>query len=585
MIGFAIAVVVTLGVDQTPLPRVLLIGDSISQGYTAPVRDLLFGEAVVERIQDAETGGNARHTRCGLARLDAWLGDTGYDVIHFNWGLWDLCYRRSKDAVGGKDKRNGVLATPLDEYRENLAELMRRLERTGAVLVLATTTPVPDGEPGRVAGSEVAYNDVATDIARRFGIRVDDLHAHVGDRMVELQVRPNDVHFTREGSRFLAEAVVDSIRGALAGRRYRRIRDGLRRSFDALSAGGDRRVAFLGGSITHNPGWRDRIGEFLARRFPDASIDLLNAGIPSMGSTPGAFRLHRDVLSKGPVDLLFVEAAVNDSTNGRTEVEQLRGMAGIVRHVRRDSPTTDVVMMHFVDPGKMASYRRGEVPPVIAVHEEVAERYGVTSLHLAQEVTERIDRGEFTWEDDFRDLHPSPFGQELYFRSVRDLLQVAWRVGDGETSSLPEAIDAQCYDRGRLGDVHDAIDRRGFVVDPRWRPEHGGTRRGYVDVPMLVGEEPGASFRLPFRGRSIGLLVVAGPDAGVVEVRIDGGPARQVNLFTRWSRGLHLPFSTMLDADLDDGPHILELTIARGADEWSRGHAVRVAAFLRDAAP
>ena len=78
------------------------------------------------------------------------------------------------------------------------------------------------------------------------------------------------------------------------------------------------RVAFLGGSITYNSGWRDSVMQYLEDRFPETVFEFVSAGIPSMGSTPAAFRLSRDVLDNGPVDLLFEEAAVNDATNGRS---------------------------------------------------------------------------------------------------------------------------------------------------------------------------------------------------------------------------------------------------------------------------
>ncbi len=163
-----------------------------------------------------------------------------------------------------------------------------------------------------------------------------------------------------------------------------------------------------------------------------------------MGSTPGAFRLARDVFSGGPVDLLFQEAAVNDSTNGRSPEEMTRGEEGIVRHARTLNPDVDVVLMHFVDPAKMRTLRSGRTPVVIERHEEVAEAYGLPSLDLAREVTERIDAGQFTWKDDFRDLHPSPFGQRLYAASVRRLLSTAWAgpVAEGAPArDLPARLD------------------------------------------------------------------------------------------------------------------------------------------------
>ncbi|MBN2311101.1 MAG: SGNH/GDSL hydrolase family protein, partial [Candidatus Hydrogenedentes bacterium] len=209
------------------------------------------------------------------------------------------------------------------------------------------------------------------------------------------------------------------------------------------------RVAFLGGSITYNPGWRTMLVEHLEARFPDTEFDFIHAGIPSMGSTPGAFRLARDVLSAGRIDLLFVEAAVNDQVNGRTPAEHVRGMEGIVRHARIDNPSVDIVMMHFVDPEKIEAINRGETPEPVANHERVAAHYGTPSIDLAREVTERIRAGEFTWDDDFVDLHPSPFGQGVYYRSIVRLLDAAWGEPLAPDAAIaprplpPEPLDAK----------------------------------------------------------------------------------------------------------------------------------------------
>ena len=369
---------------------------------------------------------------------------------------------------------------------------------------------------------------------------------------------------------------------------YLEPRDGLGNCRVVFERGGPARVAFLGGSITHNPGWRDAVARDLATRFPEAEFDFVNAGIPSMGSTPGAFRLQRDVLARGRIDLLFVEAAVNDSTNGRSDAEQVRGMEGIVRHVRRAQPEADVVMLHFVDPAKMADYRAGRVPAVVANHERVAARYGVPSLHLAREVTERIDAGEFTWEDDFRDLHPSPFGQRLYADSIARALDELWSVplaADARVAprTLPEPLDAGSYANGVLLPVSNALPGDGFELVERWRPTDGkGTRAGFVDVPMLVATEAGAKLELAFEGRAVGVFVAAGPDAGVLEYRVDGGEWRRVDLFTRWSGGLHLPWAHVLAAELEPGAHRLELRVADEKHARSLGHAVRIAHFLVD---
>jgi lysophospholipase L1-like esterase len=186
------------------LPKVLIIGDSISIGYTPAVQKLLAGKVNVIRIP-----GNGQHTATGLAKLKDWLGAEKWDVIHFNWGLWDLCYHGATD-MGARDKVGGKQFVPLEEYEKNLRELAKRLKATGAKLIWATTTPVPDGDKGRNAGDELRYNAVAEKIMKENGVAVDDLHAAVLPRLKDFQ-SPGNVHFNAKGSEFLAEQVAASI--------------------------------------------------------------------------------------------------------------------------------------------------------------------------------------------------------------------------------------------------------------------------------------------------------------------------------------------------------------------------------------
>ncbi len=369
-------------------------------------------------------------------------------------------------------------------------------------------------------------------------------------------------------------------------RDYFRLRRGLSNSQRKFSRGQSGRVAFLGGSITHNSGWRDQVCDDLQKRFPNTAFEFINAGIPSMGSTPGAFRLQRDVLSKGPIDLLFVEAAVNDSTNGRTAIEQIRAMEGIIRHAQSANPDIDIVVMYFADPEKIGAIDRGGRPEVITNHETVAEYYDIPSLNLALEVSERILAREFTWKDDFVDLHPSPFGQELYSRSIARLLDEAWSESaispEIHKYSLPEIpLDEKNYAHGRLAGIEQVEISKGWQHIDSWHPaDKAGTRHGFVDVPMLCADEPDAELHFQFHGKAVGIFVAAGPDAGIVEYSIDGTPFQERDLFTQWSRGLHLPWAYVLATDLDSGSHELVLRISAHKNEKSRGHAVRIAHFL-----
>ncbi|MBV9468494.1 MAG: prolyl oligopeptidase family serine peptidase [Abitibacteriaceae bacterium] len=482
---------------------------------------------------------------------------------------WELC----KQAYGLTEQQAlAYKLNPIDNL-EPLAKahipLLHVCGETDDLVPMAENTRIVEQRYRQLGGS-------ITVIAKPF----NGHHPH------SLQDPTHIVNFVLRNTPGMAQAVTAEA-ATPYGYDYFNLRGGLnncRIKFEREHTG---RVVFLGGSITAGRGWRDLVCEELKRRFPQTQFDFINAGIPSLGSTPGAFRFSRDVLAHGPVDLLFEEAAVNDETNGQTPVEQVRGMEGIVRQARLANPAMDIILLHFVDPDKMAVINAGKTPVVIANHEKVADYYHVPSIDLAKEVTERIHAGEFTWEKDFHDLHPSPFGHGVYFRSIKRLFDAAWKqplAADARVQPYPlpaQPLDDKSYFRGRLVDVKAATLENGWTLDPAWQPtDKAGTRPGFVNVPALIAEQPGATLKLKFTGTAVGLFVASGPDAGAVEFRVDGGQTKARDLFTQWSSGLHLPWAQVLAADLPNAPHELELRVAQTANPKSKGHAVRIIYFL-----
>lgn len=197
--------------DDPMLPRVLLLGDSISIGYTLPVREALKGKANVHRPAT-----NCGPTTNGVANIDAWLGEKKWDVIHFNFGLHDLKYvdENKKNTAPSK----GRPQVPLEQYEKNLDELVQKMKKAGAVVIFATTTPVPPGEPQRVSDDAVKYNEAARRVMARHGVRINDLHAFCMPRLEKIQ-RPANVHFTEEGSEALGQEVAKQIEAVLPRRK------------------------------------------------------------------------------------------------------------------------------------------------------------------------------------------------------------------------------------------------------------------------------------------------------------------------------------------------------------------------------
>ena len=198
--------------NQRELPKVLIIGDSISIEYLPFVKEYLGGKAEVTRpYKESGEAENCQGTTNGLVSIDRWIGNTRWDIIHFNFGLHDIKHVDLETRENSKDPQAPQQASP-KQYKKNLKSIVKTLKATGAKLIFATTTPYPDDVKGplRKAGMPKVYNDIALEIMKKNKILVNDLHAFVLPRMAELQ-RPVNVHFLEDGSKALGKEVANII--------------------------------------------------------------------------------------------------------------------------------------------------------------------------------------------------------------------------------------------------------------------------------------------------------------------------------------------------------------------------------------
>lgn len=192
------------------LPNVLLIGDSISIGYTLDVRRELKGKANVFRPAT-----NCGPTTRGLEQVDAWIGDRKWDVIHFNFGLHDLKYMGPNGENLAKPGSEGAhQQVAIDQYQANIEKLATRLKATGAKVIWRETSPVPKGSKGRVPGDSAKYNAAAAKAITKVGGVETDPFFTFAESVSDTQ-RPANVHYTPEGSKKLGVHVAGVILQAI----------------------------------------------------------------------------------------------------------------------------------------------------------------------------------------------------------------------------------------------------------------------------------------------------------------------------------------------------------------------------------
>lgn len=187
-------------------PKVLIIGDSISIGYTPFIKQYFSDSIVV-----SHNPGNAQHTGKGLANIKDWVGKEDFDIIQFNWGLWDLCYRDLNSKNQGKrDKVGGTITYSIDDYTSNLDSIVSIIKKhTKAKLIFVTTTYVPEDEEGRFQSDVVTYNNAAKKVMEKYGVKVNDIY----DKSISIHKTygkgASNVHYTKEGYEMLGKLVID----------------------------------------------------------------------------------------------------------------------------------------------------------------------------------------------------------------------------------------------------------------------------------------------------------------------------------------------------------------------------------------
>lgn len=370
------------------------------------------------------------------------------------------------------------------------------------------------------------------------------------------------------------------------------LRGSLQNSLHKFAAEQRGHVVFLGGSITEMNGYRPRVADWLQQQFSDTEFQFANAGISSTCSNTGAFRLHRDVTSQGPVDLLFVEFAVNDDQDAGHSAEGcVQGMEGIVRSVRQHNPQADIVMIHFVNPQMVETLSAGGTVLSASQHEQVARHYNVSSVDLSKTVASRIAAQQLTWEQ-YGGTHPGPAGNQLAADLAVSILQAGWKgLQPQHVTPEPHPVPEKrllptSFDAGQLLPPESAHRDSGWQLsEPDWQNIAGSKRSRFTGFPLLHASVPGATLQQKFVGTAVGAFVVAGPDAGQLQVQIDGGDWQTVELFHNYSKGLHYPRTVMFATDLERGPHAVTVKLAESHHADSSGTAARILHFVVNGEP
>lgn len=361
-------------------------------------------------------------------------------------------------------------------------------------------------------------------------------------------------------------------------------RDGFQNFHHLASTEKKAHVAFLGGSITQNgKGHTAMLPHWLRKQFPETEFTVTNAGLSSTCSVSGAFRVATDVLSQGPVDLFVVEFAVNDDQDAAHDRETaIRGMEGVIRQVRAHNPAADILMVHFINPHLLEKAQAGEASTSVAAHEAVAEKWNITTVNLPLALAQSIEEDSMDWER-YGGVHPNQEGYRWATRFMEKALEQGWQEHPEPNQVTAHETPASPLDPGSFGSVK-SVPLSNVAMLGGWTLGKvgkelltvGSIRGDYLDLPVLRTDEPGSMLYVEFLGQALTAFILAGPDAGILEVSVDGGDWNPVSLFHQHSANLNYPRTVILAEDLSSGFHQVALRVSETKPEGSSGHAVSI---------
>ena len=343
-------------------------------------------------------------------------------------------------------------------------------------------------------------------------------------------------------------------------------------------------VVFLGGSITQNAkGHSAMVPTWLEEKYPECEFTFTNAGLSSTCSVTGAFRLKSQVLAKGPVDLLVVEFAVNDDQDaGHDRETAIRGLEGIIRAFRKSNPGGDIISVQFVNPAILKRYQNDEVAVSVRAHRDVASHYSLPIVDVGLALSDAIDRGTGSWKN-YGGTHPGPEGYEFATNLITGVIERS-PVSTGEDWPLVEPLDPENYENARFIDPQTAAWPGGwkFASPDRDLLPEGALRSDYYSFKALRSEEAGSMLYVDFIGPMLGAFVLAGPDAGILEVKVGNRDWRKVDLFHRFSEKLHYPRSVILAEGLGLQRHQAAIRISEEKNPKSTGNGATILFFAQN---
>lgn len=347
-------------------------------------------------------------------------------------------------------------------------------------------------------------------------------------------------------------------------------RNGLPNFLQKVNAEKTVKVAYLGGSITAAPGWRIQSREWLQEKYPQAKFEEIHAAIGGTGSDLGVFRLERDVLQHKP-DLMFVEFAVND---GGAPPERIhKAMEGIIRQTWKANPETDICYVYTLTHAMLDDLQDGKMPRAASAMEELADHYGIPSIHFGVEVAKLETEGNLVFKApkpidpatkpmvfSTDGVHPHvETGHRLYVEAIKRSWPKITAAGEkASPHKLVAPLRADNWEKAHLVSI------KPEMLSGEWKKlpaDHRLANRFKRNMPELYhAVSPGATLSFKFEGTAVGIFDLLGPDGGQLKVQLDDSDPVMRNRIDGYCT-YHRMAKLNIGGELKPGVHTVTVTL------------------------
>lgn len=342
-------------------------------------------------------------------------------------------------------------------------------------------------------------------------------------------------------------------------------------------------IAYLGGSITAQNGWRVQSMNYLKKRFPKTPFIEINASLGGTGSQLGVLRMDEDVL-KYNTDLVFIEFAVNDY--GISEETVYQTMEGIVRKLWRSNPFCDICFIYTTTEALINKFGIDTLHKTVIAMEKVADFYKIPSVYLPYEVVSLLKQGKLVMsppkgkmlrvsgnelnrnsslptEDDgkiyFSPDGVHPFlntGHVLYTNILKKALnKMLHEEYKNDKHNIKFCLSNKNYENARKI----AISKMQPAVAWMKLPETSLLYKNYKErFDELWDGSVGATLDFTFKGRGIVAYDVLSPEGCRLEITVDGKKffVNRFDGYCTYARFHYVELISDLDSNMEHHVHI-----------------------------